>query len=180
MPQQRSKCGCVPVAVKQVTGSRGRRVTSGTYSALSRASRSIARLRARRDITVPIGVPTMSAISRYDISSTSRSTITSRKVSGSAASSRQILSLQFTQHLDLESSVRLLPQRNRRFRIVRFRVHVVRQQARASSEFDAAHVVKNGEKPWLDIRTSKGVEMPQSAQVNSCTASSALVGSRSR
>src|SRR5262249_11428330 len=64
----------------------------GCPSAASQASRSMERARARRDITVPTGAPTTSAISRYDRSLISRSTITSRNTSGSAATKPLIVS----------------------------------------------------------------------------------------
>src|SRR5262245_55190880 len=59
-------------------------------SAASQAARSSRRPRASRDITVPIGAPTMSAISRYDRSLTSRSTNTSRNASGRSDSMARI------------------------------------------------------------------------------------------
>src|SRR4029077_2726836 len=52
-------------------------------------ARSIERARASRDITVPTGTPTTSAISRYDRSSIWRRTTTSRNGCGSAAMRRR-------------------------------------------------------------------------------------------
>src|SRR5712692_8316348 len=50
----------------------------GSPSSAIHAFRSMDRARARRDITVPTGAPTTLAISRYDKSLISRSTIASR------------------------------------------------------------------------------------------------------
>src|SRR5207249_3664286 len=56
-----------------------------TLSFFRRTSRSALRARDRRDITVPMGIESESAISWYDISSTSHSSNTSRKWSGSSS-----------------------------------------------------------------------------------------------
>src|SRR5262249_2018750 len=59
-----------------------------SYPSASHAVRRMERARARRDMTVPTGAPITSAMSRYDRSLISRSTITSRNGSGSAATRR--------------------------------------------------------------------------------------------
>src|SRR6266700_4849872 len=64
----------------------------GGPSSAIHAFRSMDRARAKRDITVPTGTPTTSAISRYDKSLTSRSTIASRNELGSSATRRRIVS----------------------------------------------------------------------------------------
>src|SRR4029078_7233920 len=64
----------------------------GSPSSAIHAFRSMERARAKRDITVPTGAPTTSAISRYDKSLISRSTIASRNGSGSSATRRRIVS----------------------------------------------------------------------------------------
>src|SRR6185437_11907370 len=56
----------------------------------SHAERSMARARARRDITVPTGAPTASAISRYERLLISRNTKVSLKGSASASTIRLI------------------------------------------------------------------------------------------
>src|SRR6185437_13663489 len=71
---------------RQAVGAAHRHPASLTPAPSATASRR--RARARRDITVPIGTPTTSLISRYDKSCTSRSTITSRNSGGSADTAR--------------------------------------------------------------------------------------------
>ena len=55
-------------------------------------SRTAFRSLARRDITVPIGIDKISAISRYEASSTSQSKMTSRKAMGSCSIATRIVS----------------------------------------------------------------------------------------
>src|SRR6516165_3775957 len=62
-------------------------------SAVFHAERSMARARASRDMTVPTGTPVTSAISRYERSLISRSTIASRNGAGSSATSRRMVAL---------------------------------------------------------------------------------------
>src|SRR5207248_8506265 len=61
----------------------------GCSSSAVHAVRSMARARARRDITVPTGAPTALAISRYERLLISRSTNVSRNGSASADTSRR-------------------------------------------------------------------------------------------
>src|SRR6478609_4147723 len=64
----------------------------GCSSSAIHAERSMARARARRDITVPTGTSATSAISRYERFWTSRSTKVSRNGSASVAISRRTVS----------------------------------------------------------------------------------------
>src|SRR5262249_5198344 len=63
----------------------------GVPSSATQAWRSKERARAKRDITVPRGTPTTSAISRYDKSLISRSTIASRNGCGRSATRRRMV-----------------------------------------------------------------------------------------
>ena len=84
----------------------------GCSSSAIHADRSMARARARRDITVPTGASTMSAISRYERLWISRNTKVSRNGSASALDQppdRGRVAL--AQHLRLRRFLRLVPQR---------------------------------------------------------------------
>ncbi len=135
-------------------------------SAPFHAARSIERARASRDITVPTGTPATSAISWYDNSLTSRSTMASRNGCGSAATSRRIVSSSWlAQQRGFRRRLRLLPQRQLfRRRLV---VGVIGRNVllAAPRELGIADVAQYCQQPRFHRRTAIAVEMAQRPQI---------------
>ena len=135
-------------------------------SSAIQALRSMQRARASRDITVPTGTPTTSAISRYDKSLISRSTIASRNGSGSSATSRRIVSASHWRIIAAsgEAGGSCHSGDGLRHPLVRPpSAATAAPERRANSA--ATDVAQDGEQPRLHLRAAIAVEMAQRAQI---------------
>ena len=137
----------------------------GCSSSAIHAERSMARARARRDITVPTGTPTVSAISRYDRLLISRRMKVSLKGSTSASTSRRIVArVALAQDLGLRRLLLFAPER-RLLRGLRQVVDGGDRRGRAARIFGMADIAQDREQPRLHRRAAIAVEMLQRAQV---------------